>query len=406
MMKEATVVFPESEGLFGFALSPKDYGGVFEGAEKTFLLGYTNNVIRLKSAAGVYYFKEAKPHLLLEATLERSFETFFDEVSSCPSLKAKLSALFGKKEGREPFLKLGDKLKGGCNFHAYLLSSDSKVFGLLDLSEEESEAFRRFLFYFYGDYINHHRNKTKKVGELEDFGLRLSLSESILAEGLGFGYAFPKCEFVRLSLFGKERFGLLVEEAKGVSITSIPPKERLKRASPLLLKDMNALSLFDAISGDNDHNPNNYRVVEDANGLFASLSVFDNDCPRAFPKSTSIGEGNALLDGLIKEDGSLDIVGLDEGFFERLLKIERADLSSLEDLLDEERVVSLFSRISTLKEALRASASKNPSFARKKGAWTIADLRRDLLESGRKTYLKSFVDDCFFEDGAHPFDLC
>ena len=97
---------------------------------------------------------------------------------------------------------------------------------------------------------------------------------------------------------------------------------------------------------------------------------------------------------------------MDEDFANRLENIEEKDLEPLNDLLNEDEMKALLKRLAKVKSALEKSKKANPNFLKKEADWTIDDLREELMGNHGKSYIKSFVDDCYYPEGKHPYDKC
>lgn len=369
------------------------------------ILGYTNNVVRITSPEGAYYFKESKEHLSLDETLDRAAKEFFDGVEPKSLIKDRVLAALQYNHVREKFFSLGNKAEEGSLFNRYLESNDPTILGFKDI-DEEKDIFRRFVFFVSAEIRAQRMNIYANNKELETFGAIRSLGEDFVAKLLGFDYALPKVEFVKMKLACKIRYGVLSSEVMGESICKLTPRERLAKTSPLLLKDMSSLAIFDAICGDKDHTPNNYHVVRNEEGLFVGIRSYDNDSPSAFSQLSYFQKLPLGVAPLINEDGALNLVGVDEDFANRLQTIEEKDLEPLNDLLNEDEMKALLKRLAKVKSALEKSKKANPNFLKKEADWTIDDLREELMGNHGKSYIKSFVDDCYYPEGKHPYDKC
>lgn len=369
------------------------------------ILGYTNNVAKITSPEGVYYFKECKEHLSLDETLDRAAKEFFDGVEPKSLIKDKVLSSLQYNHVREKMFSLGKKDEPGTLFNEYLESDDPTILGFKGI-DEDKDIFKRFVFFVSAEIRAQRMNIYANNKELETYSAIRSLSESLIAKLLGFDYALPKVEFVKMTLACKVRYGVLSSEVAGESISKLTPRERLAKTSPLLLKDMSSLAIFDAICGDKDHTPNNYHVIRNEAGLFVGIRSYDNDSPSAFLPFSYFEKLPLGVAALINEDGTLNLIGVDEDFAHILEAIEEKDLEPLKDLLNEDEMEALIKRLSKVKTALQKSVSSNPDFLKKETEWTIEDLREDLMGKHGKRYSKSFIDDCYYPEGKHKYDKC
>ncbi|MCR5092033.1 MAG: hypothetical protein K6B51_05005 [Bacilli bacterium] len=369
------------------------------------ILGYTNNVVKIYSPEGIFYFKESKEHLSLDETLDRAAKEFFDGVEPKSSIKDKVLSALQYNHIREKLFSLGIKDEEGSLFNKYLESNDPSVLGFKDI-DEERRIFRRFVFFVAAEIRAERMNIYAKNKELETFGVVRALSEDHIARLLGFDYALPKVEFVQMKLACKTRYGVLSSEVPGESVCKLTPRERLAKTSPLILKDLSSLAIFDAICGDKDHTPNNYHVLKSEEGLFVGIRSYDNDSPSSFSASSHFHKLPLDVAPLINEDGTLNLVGVDEGFASCLKAIKDEDFEPLKNLLNDDEINALKKRLAKVKDALEKSKKANPNFLKKEADWTIDDLREELMGNHGKSYIKSFVDDCYYPEGKHPYDKC
>lgn len=177
--------------------------------------------------------------------------------------------------------------------------------------------------------------------------------------------------------------------------------------TPTLLRDLNSLALLDALTGDTDHRPNNYFVRLDEQGNYEGVISYDNDAPTAFFPTSSLRKKTTLnMAPNLDKDGSLNLACLSKKVAEAFQSLSESELDPLRDYLTPICVHYLKKRLKSLQKAIKIAFKNNPHFLRDDDAWTMDDIRSDLKRSPGKTYLQSFTVDCYYDDGAHPYDRC
>ncbi len=379
----------------------------FFNAETEHILNYTSNIIKITQNGTPYFFKEAKPRpTSLRACVYESIDCFFDDIVCNPSLKEKVLKSLQNRRCFQRLVNMGYKNVRGDRFHRYLVSSDEGCLGLPASSAlEEKAQLRKLVFYLYGELQNWFYNRNVKAGDLQTFSAIRALSTQELAKLLGLGDLIPRCDFVKLKLNGKIRYGILSEHAAGDTLTACPFEQRAKSVTPQLLRSLTNLNLLDVLSRDNDHRVGNYHVVANDRGEYCSILSYDNDSPDTFGLSANVGSVNLIgCSGFLDRKGLINRAHLDQAAASALLRLEKAHLDTFKPFLSNLQIRFLWKRIGKVQKAIRKTLSFRNDLLLMPNDWNREHLKQDLSAIYGKTYLASLLSDCYYESGLHDFD--
>ena len=380
----------------------------FVNARCEYVLNFSSNVIKLTKNGETWFFKEAKLHRKsIEDCVYESIDLFFDEIVPSPALKAKVLESLQKKQRLNRLIDMGHKNSSGSRFNRYLTVGDTDCLGLpTPSSPDEQSQLRKLVFYLYSEVQNWFLNSGVKAGDLETFSAVRALSTYALAEMLGVGYLIPRCDFVKIRINGKEKYGVLTEEAKGESPLSHPYSQRARRVTPQLLCSLTDLNLLDAISRDNDHRVGNYHVVTDESQNYISILSYDNDSPDSYRLSADVGSANLVgCSGFLDKRGFVNRAHLSERSASALTSIGESQIRARLPYLSKAQIWFLIRRIEKVKKAIARSAEACGDFLLEDSEWSTEHIRKDISGEYGKTYLMSLLHDCYYEGGLHAFDM-
>ncbi len=380
--------------------------GGFEKAKAEFIFNYTNNVIKLESGSEVYYFKEARVRCNLKEYVNARISEFFTVICPDPVLEREITQSLSVKKNLKKLVNMGDKTDNYSPFNAYLTLNDERLLGLPQIPEDKKGTARKFIFYIYGELTNYFYNFGVKKGKIQTFLAARAVAVKKLADMLSVGYIVPQTRFVKILFDGCERYGVLENRAEGIDASCMPCDKRRELITPQLLREFTILNVLDALCHDDDHRVNNYHAVTDG-GKFVGVTSFDNDGPSVFFPSPSVNLRHSTgCSRLINRRGLINRPHMDRALAGSVLNLKRNTLKSFCNYLNPLQRNCLWSRIRKLQKALLKTSKKNPDFLLDKDEWTAAHIQEDLSGRYGKTYLASFLTDCYYPEGVHPFDMC
>lgn len=384
-----------------------DFTERFLDADIGYVLNYTSNIITVTQNGTRYFFKEAKEKQgSLRACIQRGVDDFFCDIVHNPSLREMVLTSLQKRSNLRRLVNMGYKNVRTSRFNRYLISGDESCLGLPSPSSpEEKQQLRKLIFYLYGELQNWFYNARVRPGELQTFSAVRALGVRELARMLSVEELIVHCDFVKVKLGGRVRYGILSEEAEGDTLLDCPPEQRARLSSPELLRSLTNLNLLDTVSGDNDHRIGNYHVLTDEAGKYSDVLSYDNDSPATFGLSPSIRFKNVIgCSSFIRGCGTLNRAHLDKTAAEALLGIKRSELGALAPYLTPIQRFFLWSRISRVKRAISKTLRSRGDLLAKRNEWSAEHMKRDLSGKYGKTYLASLLSDCYYETGMHDFD--
>ncbi len=380
-----------------------DYTSIFADADFEYILNYSSNVIKITQDGKVYFFKEARKRPnTLRAYVWESIDTFFDEIVHNPSLQEKTLDSLKKRQNFQRLIHMGYKNVRGDRLHRYLVSGNEACVGLPQpATQEEKDQMRKLIFYVSGELQNWYYNAGVKAGKLQTFSAIRALATQELARLLGVDSLIVRCNFVKIELGGKIRYGVLSEQADGDSLISCPYEHRASLATPQLLRALTNLNLLDVLTHDNDHRVGNYHVTANEPGVLS----FDNDSPDSFCLSANVRFTNLTgCSALIDHRGLINRAHLDQDTASALLALQRSDLNTLAPYLSSLQLRAVWLRVCKVKKAIVKTLALRNDLLLEKDQWCAEHIGQDLSAKYEKTYLSSLLSDCYFETGMHEFD--
>lgn len=387
-------------------LSACDLGEEFSAAQAGYILNYSNNVVKLTRCGQSYYFKQARERVKLREYILESVRVFFLEVCADAGYEREILNSLKDSGNFKKLVRMGDKDVKNSPLNIYLEQGCAGVLGLPECAEGKKALERRFVFYIYGELNNYFYNAGVKRGKKQTFLAVRTMAVKKLADMLGIGRLVPESRYVKLRFCGAEKYGTLESAAAGENIARVPPEERKKHITPALLCDLTSLNVLDALSGDGDHRVNNFNTVVGAAGEYMGVVSYDNDGPDAFFPSARLKYGGATGCSELVAGGRFNRPHLDKTLAERILGLDRRSVKDFSAYLTYAQRACLWARIKRLKRAVLKTVGENKDFLRSGGSWTEEDILEDISGRYGKTYLCSFLADCYYPGGLHPFDIC
>ena len=379
----------------------------FADAECEYILNYTSNVIKISENGVQYFFKEARVReKRLDTYIFKSVDTFFDEIATSPSLKRRVLDSLGKRKNLRRLVNMGYKNARGDRLHRYLVCGNEAILGLpKPMTESDRREIRLFVFYMYGEIQNWFYNVDVKAGQLQTFSAVRALATQELARLLGLSELIVRCDFVKLCLNGRIKYGVLSERASGDTLTSLPYSERARLVTPHLLRSLTNLNLIDVISGDNDHRVGNYHVDMSAPSDASCVRSYDNDSPDSFGCLASIRGRNIIgCSSFLDRAGRVNRAHLDKAPTLALLSIKKEQLLRFSPYLSSVSRRFLWLRICRARRAILKTLHLREDFLLDRDEWKEDHIKLDLSSKYGKTYLKSLLSECYYETGKHEFD--
>ena len=400
------------ESLRFWAMKPKqlpflDYSDLFLDADFEYILNYSSNVIKITNSGTTYYFKEAKKRMSdIRACVYEGIDVFFDEIVDNPLLKEKTLLALENKTNFRRLINMGQKNVRSHRLHRYLVSHDERCLGLPSPdSSKEKQQLRMLAFYLYGELQSWYYNVNVKSGELQTFSSARSLCSWELARLIGVESVIVPCCFAKIRLNGKEKYGILSEQAVGDTLTTVPCEQRAIYVTPQLLRELTNLNLLDVLSRENDHRVGNFHIVSNDEALYVSVKAFDNDSPDCFALSANVGFSNVSgCSGMIDHKGMIRRAHLDKYAAQALLRLEKSHLKALKPYLGDLQLAFLWLRVRRVKKAVNLTLHKHEDFLLAPNEWREEHIMQDRSGQYGKTYLVSLLTDAYFETGMHDFD--
>ena len=200
-----------------------------------------------------------------------------------------------------------------------------------------------------------------------------------LAEILGIDDIVAKSELAQVEVGGKVLDGILMEEAEGITISDLLTREDgcTFRYSPMALKQLSCLQIFDVLCGQTDRHMGNYHVIyskKDGVVTVEGIRAFDNDlsfgtmtyrdfvgggtnarCPERIVSETK------KIDGVQRQSDSLELVipCVDFDFAQMVDALTPAYIEYvLTGLVSKREIDAVGERLEGLKKALEKAAKK------------------------------------------------
>lgn len=367
------------------------------------VIDYTNNIVVFTTDDGKLFLKPAEIRLSGREFIHRCIESFFSSICRDDFLKAEITKSMQSAKCRSKFTGMGTK-NGHSALNRYLTTDDATCIGLPAVDKEHSPTLRKFVFYAYGELSAYVENSGTKKGALQTVGVARALAVYKLSRELGIN-AVPSTRFAEFTCGGRKYTGMLTNEGHGINVGNVPPAERRRRVTPKLMRALSDISFLDALTCDNDRRPDNYFTVTDGRGDYVDICSFDNDGPTVFlPAPFTSVKSVVGCSPLIKR-GRINRPHMNKSLAERILAYGAENANGYRGLLSGLQLACFKSRLKKLQKAIKKTAKRNPAFLLDDDGWTEECIAEELSGKYGKTYLVSFVTDCYRIGGAHPFDM-
>lgn len=367
------------------------------------LVSSTNIMFHIVTETENGFFAPIYQHRDMAAYLQQMTRDYYTFVCAEPELAASDMACVLKDlhdpDGLRRFSKMGSIWYPDSPLSEFMRSGDPSVIGLKSYPSDEAaiERLRVFIRRFAGGAINSYtQNATVRNGQWQTASANRTLAVEALAKILGISYMIPHAEFRTLVIDGKHRcLGLFMERAPGRDLTRITSEERQRLLSPQLQRELNRLSLLDALTGENDHCPENYHLLvhrDRADGI----RVFDNNSMQTFNLQWDVSVETILKCApYVNHQGLLNRPYVDAQMAERLGRISVWELfRGLRPYLSALPILSLWIRMGRIRKAIEKSVAMGSARSVGYEEWTGQMLEKELSLDQIKTYLHSYLSDC------------
>jgi hypothetical protein len=278
-------------------------------------------------------------------------------------------------------------------------TGNPKIIGLESFPDDEkaNDRLRSFIRTFVCGAIHAYKqNSMVGNGRWQTAGANRTLAVEALAEILGLSYMIPHAEYRVLVVDGIYKcLGLYMECAPGQDLTTIPQEERRRLLSPQLQRELNRLSILDAITCENDHCPENYHLVIQQDRA-EGISVFDNNSAQNFTLRWDVSVETILKCApYVDSRGFLNRPYVDAQIVERVNQISFCELlRGLLPYLSFLPIFSLYIRIKRIQRAIQKSLAAGTIHSLRYEEWNEHTVEQELQLSQTKTYLHSYLYDC------------
>ena len=372
------------------------------------LENYSSNILMINYESSQFFFRECRKRYKTKQHIFLLINDFFERHSDFEKLKVLIqSELFNNRKFKK-FLCMGLKNDVNSNISQYIKSGNPSILGLnIELEDNQKRVFKEFVFFMCNEIAAYKLNSGVKIGLFQTYNASRSICTKLIADLLNLSYLVPKTIFVELKFEEKKCLGSLMERAPGQSVVKIPPDDRKRIVSAQLYHCLCNLNFLDSICYEKDHRPNNYLVELDDNGVATGVCAFDNDAPLTFfPSSNPSFSSYMGCSGIIARDGTINRPYMDISLATRISNISFKDVKkTCSNYLNSFQIRAIFKRISKLKKSIELTQKNRPSFLVEDADWNIEMLSEDLSGKYGKTYLSSFLNDCFYEKGFLDRDI-
>lgn len=373
-------------------------------ADNLQMISVSNVFLKFTYRNQTYYFCECRKHEKPKdyvMSFINDYHHIFAEQSFAESDKSYLIRSLGSNENLMKFLKMGD-MRIGSKSPCYLFfeNGNPELVGLAAtddalLVERMKHFVCRYAWCQLAAYVE---NKAVPYGKYQTFAANKSLATRSLASLLKTDRLFPECRYTKLIINEQyEFYGLLMEESPGINTIRLPfPKsERMNRITPTLQRDLNKLNLFDVLTLEKDHSPNNYNVILNTNNYAVAISVFDNNGIGTFgiKRSISFSSFKNCSPFIIGESINRPYVDLE--LAEAIIGADQKQLKkALMKYLTVWQYLAFSHRFNGVKKILKDKLSNNIDIFLKEDQWSEKTINAEMSGEYGKTYLLSFIRDC------------
>ena len=355
--------------------------------------GLNNNVRVIDFNGNIKYFKECKMKLDKTSEVRRIIENYFGEYlnNKFPCDKHLLMQTILDNENREKFINAGFLWNKNSNLSKYIRNDiDSDFLGIPnDVARNLKIDLKDFFLYSSRELVHRQISSNIIEGELQTNLAVKQIATYRLAKLFDIDFLVVKSEFVKLITDYGEKFGVLTDEAAGISGKKIDTTELT--IDPKFQKDMTSLQILDTITNEQDHNPLNclFRIE---NNRLIGLTAFDNE--GGFGLNTNLQKGlcwNVVLP-LLTDNNKINLPHVSKTFAEKLLAIENSDIIKiLEDLLSDVQIDSCVKRFEALKSALANTISQDNNFLLDDKNWSRDTILQEISGNYGNTYLTHYL---------------
>ena len=176
----------------------------------------------------------------------------------------------------------------------------------------------------------------------------------------------------------------------------LPATKQPKIITGELQRQLSILNMFDVITGERDHGPNNYALISGEGGTEKKICCFDNDGDDAFTMRTSIDCERAFMSSQFVKRGEINRLYLDKEFAERVCELRFFDLfSTLDKHVSPILIIAIFIRLQKTKRAIRVASAKRPLLIDSNN-WNMQSIGLEIngVEQYGKTYLNVYDEKC------------
>ena len=272
----------------------------------------------------------------------------------------------------------------------------AQAVGLNAQTKEAEERLRLFVKYAGGKIYTYKLNNRLPINSYHGFYSSRQFAYQKMAELMGFSEWVPNSEYAFLCIDNKNMFGTVMDTAKGVPAKYLTFEQRKNMITPKFQKAMLDLNILDVLCYMRDHSPYNYNVVV-SNDKLDSISVYDNDEPEAFSYKTNTDFETWLgCSPLINKKGLINRPCLSEDSVNLLMKIKYADIKrELTSYLSNIKCLAIYIRLRRLRKAIRKTVKVYDNFLIGENEWGNDLIQRELSGVYGKTYLGSFLTECY-----------
>ena len=258
--------------------------------------------------------------------------------------------------------------------------------GLNDCPESIKNMLPLFSWYIRGMSYIYRSGIFVKNNEIINTNVLYSVASYQLANILEFDDVIVKSEFCELNIDGEKEYGVLSDCSIGQR--ALDQKCNITNITPQLMISLFKLNIFDLVSYQIDHGPNNYNLIaNDYNSneiSYSGVCAFDNDNPKTFfpifSVKCKIGVYDKFIqDGKINQPISVEILRL-------ILSADLGRISTvMKSYLNKIQICSLLYRIKSLKKICNDFMNNDSTL--KIESLKFSEITRENISNWGKYYL-------------------
>lgn len=353
----------------------------------SYILNTSNNIVKMENDGKCLYFRECCKHLAKK-------EYFLQIINRYNLISEEVFNVELKEINLRKFFKIGNLANKTSVIWKFLHGKDENIKKIgfrKDIANYDLMKIKRFMTYAWSEVFSYNLNRGVKIGNYQIYNSSRSVATYELSKILGLDYLIPKTKYVRIN---NGSFGVVMDEAKGVSFDSFAPEIRYRYVSRNLQRDLINLNFLDIICHEKDHRPDNYNVVLHNDKVWA-ISVFDNDSPAClFPTSNISFSTYVGCSRFIDKKGRVNRPFLDKEVIEKFLSTKDFEYKKrLKKYLSSCQLFFLIKRVHKLKKCILKSMKKKSLILLSKSEWNDETIKTESLGCYGLTYLKLFASD-------------